>query len=122
MDAYYQEVRKLKGRFWGLELGGMATARRTQSRRVTPAAGKVHTTTKSPSQSREEAKEATRSWEPPHLLAREQADQWPSLPNSSSKPSNSPVPGSGWRDELADEFMPEVDPPPFASILLAPET
>jgi hypothetical protein len=83
--------------------------------------GKVHTTTKSPSRRREEPKEATKSWEPPRLLSREQADQWPSLPNCSSKPSNSSASGSGRRHEFADEFMPEEDPPPFASILLAPE-
>ena len=58
---------------------------------------------------------------PPHRLAREQADQWPGLPSSSSEPSNSSASGSCWRDELVGEFMPEEDPPPFASLLLAPE-
>ena len=54
-------------------------------------------------------------------MAREQEDQWPGLLNSGSKPSNSSVSGSGWRDELVGESMPKEDPPPFASILLAPE-
>ena len=85
-------------------------------------AGKVHTATRSPSRRRGESKETTRSWEPPRRLARELADQWPGLPNSSSKPSDLSAPTSGWRDELLGEFMPEEDPPPFASILLAPET
>ena len=40
------------------------------------------------------------------------------MPNSSSKPSNSLALDSGWR---IDESMPKEDPPPFASILLAPE-
>ena len=54
-------------------------------------------------------------------MAREPADQWPGLPNSSSKPTDLSAPGSGWRDELVGEFMPEEDPPPFAIILLASE-
>ena len=51
---------------------------------------------------------------PPRLLAREQANQWPGSPNSLA-------PGSGQRHELASESVPTEDPPPFASILLAPK-
>jgi len=62
---------------------------------------------------------------PPRLLAREQADQWPGSSNTCTCPQTpqrrEAAPRSGRRHELARKFMPKEDPPPFASILLAPE-
>ena len=101
--------------------GGAATARRTQSRRVTPMAGKRRTTTKSPGRRREESKEATRGREPPSPAGKGAGRPVAWLAYSNSRPSDFSAPCSGRRHELADEFMPEEDPPPFASILLAPE-
>ena len=100
------------------DFGGAATARRTQSRRVTPAAGKCHTTTKSPGRRREESKEATRGREPPSPAGKGAGRPVAWLAYSSSRPSDFSAPCSGRRHEVADEFMPEEDPPPFASILL----
>jgi len=103
------------------DFGGAATTRRTQSRRVTPTAGKRRTTTKSPGRRREESKEATRGREPPSPAGKGAGRPVAWLAYSNSRPSDSSTPCSDHRHELVDEFMPKEDPPPFASILLAPE-
>ena len=77
--------------------GGAATARRTQSRRVTPTAGKRRTTTKSPGRRREESKEATRGREPPSPAGKGAGRPVAWLAYSNSRPSDFSAPCSGHR-------------------------
>ena len=49
-------------------------------------------------------------------------NQWPGLPNSSRQPPGPLAPARDSRKERDIGPMPEEDPPPLASILLAPET